>query len=544
MEFPHSTPNLNRKKNLEISWTKRDLFLLKTVFEIGQEHIFDGMDDSNLGLLSLQTQLKWLDDIETFFCSMQGLGGLQKKIEELCQNRLKIAPKSIPFEPHYLKDGMQSIENGILLQRQLVEIMVLGGAAERLNFLDSVTNKPLPAFLYPFMGKTLLEWFFLDLEAKEGLYHQKTDEKFFTPVVLMASSAKDNIRYLEDYLESENYFNRPKESIEIVLQPMVPYVDLKGRWVVDQEFHLEKGPCGHGAIWKLLKGSKTVQTFLGEKKWGLIRQINNPILSFYNTLPLLLDTLFRSNQHLSILVTDPLEGAKEGKIIQREDGRLVNFEYIFSSTKELFGFANVNAIAFSLDLLPSMVQHNPYPGLLLNFKSSLKARLEMSMQDMLETMDKSIAVHQVRQKALLPIKNSSGSMETRLWAFEKFQHGLGEFFQVEQGIFLLHPIYTKTKAWLQNTRIGHGVFLQINRQGVELIDCSIEGALILEIRTKKLISVRLKNVRIENRGLDFSSKNHSTENFIFTDSCKIVVESDEDVEISNLVFQESACLTI
>ena len=169
MEFPHSTPNLNRKKNLEISWTKRDLFLLKTVFEIGQEHIFDGMDDSNLGLLSLQTQLKWLDDIETFFCSMQGLGGLQKKIEELCQNRLKIAPKSIPFEPHYLKDGMRSIENGILLQRQLVEIMVLGGAAERLNFLDSVTNKPLPAFLYPFMGKTLLEWFFLDLEAKEGL---------------------------------------------------------------------------------------------------------------------------------------------------------------------------------------------------------------------------------------------------------------------------------------------------------------------------------------------------------------------------------------
>lgn len=544
MEFPHSIPILNRKKNLEISWTKRDLFLLKTIFDIGQGHIFDGMDDSNLGLLSLQTQLKWLDDLETFFSSMQGLQGLQKKIEELCQNRDQIAPKSTPFKPHYLKDGVQSIENGIVLQRQLVEIMVLGGAAERLNFLDTVTNKPLPAFLYPFMGRTLLEWFFLDLEAKEKLYHRKTDEKFFTPVVLMASSAKDNIRHLEDYLESVNYFNRPKESIEIVLQPMVPYVDSKGRWVVDQELNLEKGPCGHGAVWKLLKGSKIVQTFLGEKKWGLIRQINNPVLSFYDTLPLLVDTLVQSGQHISILVTEPLEGAKEGKIIQKEDGRLVNFEYIFSSAKELFGFANVNAIAFSLDQLPSMVQHNPYPGLLLNFKSSLRARVEMSMQDMLESMDKSIAVYQERQKALLPIKNSSGFIETKLWAFEKFQEGFREFFQVKQGIFLLHPFYTKTKAWLQNTLIAPGGFLQIHQQGVELIDCSIQGALIVEIRTKKLISIRLKNVKVENRGVDFSHKNHTTENFVFIGCCKIIVNSEKDVEISDLILKEGTCFNI
>ena len=544
MEFPHSKPILNRKKNLEISWTKRDLFLLETVFEIGQGHIFNGIDESDLGILSLQTQLKWLDDLETFFCSIQGLKGLQKKIEELCRNPVKLAPKSTPFQPYSLKEGAQSTENGILLQGQLVEIMVLGGAAERLNFFDSLTNKPLPAFLYPFMGKTLLEWFFLDLEAKEELYYKKTNKKIYTPVVLMASNAKDNVRHLENYLESENYFNRPKETIEIVLQPMVPYVDSKGMWVVNQELNLEKGPCGHGAIWKLLKESKIIQTFSNEKKWGLIRQINNPILSFYDTMPLFVDTLFRSNQHLSILVTEPLEGAKEGKVVKKEDGRLVNFEYIFSPTRDLFGFANVNAIAFSLDQLPFMVQDNPYPGLLLNFKNSFKARLEMTMQDILESTEKSIAVYQVRQKALLPIKNSSGPLETKLWAFEKFQEGFREFFQVEHGTFLLHPFYTKTKAWLQNTQLAPDVFLEINRKGVELIDCSIQGALIIEIRTKKSIAVRLKNVKVENRGLDFLNKDHSTENFVFASSCKILIDSEKDVEISDLVFKEGACFNI
>lgn len=544
MEFPHSTAALNLKKNLEISWTKRDLFLLKTVYEIGQGHIFEGFDSSNLATLSLQAQLKWLDQLDTFFSGMQGLKGLQKKIEELCQNPQKTAPNSTPFEPYYLKNNEESFQNGIRLQRNLVEILVLGGAAERLNFTDDKTNKPLPAFLYPFMGKTLLEWFFLDLEAKEELCKRQTNDKFYTPVLLMASSVKDNIHLLKDYLKKQNYFNRPKESIEILMQPMVPYVDPTGKWIKDQEFNLEKGPCGHGAVWKLLKESKTVQTLPNEKKWGLIRQINNPILSFYDTIPLLIDALNQTKRKLSILVTEPVKGAKEGKIIQKEDGRLVNFEYIFSSSQELFGFANVNAIAFSLNQLMLMIQQAPYPGVLLNFKGSHKARLEMSMQDMLEVMDQSLAVYQVREKALLPIKNGVGYLETKAWALEKFQQGFRDFFQIEKGIFILHPFYTRTKVWLNNTTLEPGVFLQIDHQGVEFVDCSIKGALIIEIRAKKPLTIRFKNVKVENQGLDKKNIDCLSDQFSFLASCKIIVETEKDLEIQNLLLKDGVLLKL
>lgn len=402
------------KKEKKTSFTKeeRENYLKKTVFEIGQGHIFETFLNGKLDQLRWQSLMLWLDEIDRFFFPIGGVKGLEKKIIEMLHHEVEIPFEAYPYSPKKPDFDENNFKKGISYQKNIIEVVVLGGTAERLNFKDEVTQEPLPAFLYPFMEKTLLEWIILDIQSKERLMEELFGESKLTPIVLMTSASKNNKELLLSFLEEKRFFDRPKSSFCLLEQPLVPYVDRQGKWCLDELQNIQKAPCGHGAVWKLLHDSKELQNVLKEKTHVLVRQINNPILSFFDTLPLFVQTTLDSPVDLSLLVTDTLPGAKEGKIILKKNGRFTNLEYIHNEVSDLFGFANVNAIIMKLNVLNSSVLQNPFPGFLLNFKGKEKARPEMSMQNIVDSIENVLVVHFPRQCAISAIKREGKGLET------------------------------------------------------------------------------------------------------------------------------------
>ena len=401
-----------KKKTPQGNASKKEKTLFKTLLEIGQSHILQEFTETPLDTLRIESLENWVQQLELFFQPMGGLIGMQKKIGELLYSKEKNIPECTPFEPKFLKFEKEKWLKGIYLQQNLLEIVVLGGAAERLNFVDEWTGEPLPAFLYPFLGKPLLEWILLDIESKERLYFEYFQKTILTPILFMTSASKKNRDLLEQFLESKNYFNRPKESFHFTEQPLVPYVDRSGKWCLDSFKNVDKGPCGHGAIWSLLVHMETFQGLKKEKTHALIRQINNPLLCFFESLPLYTEAAIESKSDFSLLVTDCATGTKEGKIVQKKGGGFTNIEYVHVEQNELEGYANVNAIMVKLETIEQHVHKDPYPGLLLNFKNEEKARLEMSMQNLVDVIDGVLVCHLPRELALAAIKKGGKGIET------------------------------------------------------------------------------------------------------------------------------------
>ncbi|NBU62429.1 MAG: hypothetical protein EBS28_01360, partial [Chlamydiae bacterium] len=105
-------------------------------------------------------------------------------------------------------------------------------------------------------------------------------------------------------------------------------------------------------------------------------------------------------------------GTKEGKIVQKKGGGFTNIEYVHVEQNELEGYANVNAIMVKLETIEQHVHKDPYPGLLLNFKNEEKARLEMSMQNLVDVIDGVLVCHLPRELALAAIKKGGKGIET------------------------------------------------------------------------------------------------------------------------------------
>ncbi|MFZ4772795.1 MAG: UTP--glucose-1-phosphate uridylyltransferase [Chlamydiia bacterium] len=517
--------------------TDRENTLVETVFEINQGHIFSFFDGGTISELRLQNLLIWLDEIDQFFLKLGGLRGFQQKISALLEPEKTILPALIPYEPLRLVENEQTFQGGILLQEDLVEIIVLGGAAERLNFIDQATLEPLPAFLYPFMGKPLLEWLVEDVISRETLFHEKTLRHVTTPIIFMTSMSKNNHELLKKYLISKDFFGRSSESFIFLDQPLVPYVDRHGFWLLDAGKNVIKNPCGHGALWNLLLKTGTLDRIEMAKKFALIRQINNPMTAFFDSIPLFLKNVEQAKGKFSILCTDAIPGMKEGKILRLEGGNFTNFEYTQEYGAHLEGFSNVNAIVVSLDRLKHEIEKDPFPGLLLNFKGGDRARFEMSMQNLMDKMQDVCVCYLDRAFAIQAIKRGGEGIETRLMAFDHLQKLYSRKFLSEssctQTTLVLHPHITRSNQWWVESKIANHSFMKLDLLFFEAENCFLDGAFIAESSTGKG-KVILKGVKIINRGICSSPNDLAEGDVSFHEVLHIEFEGEGTCLIQNI----------
>jgi len=395
--------------------------ILKSLVAIGQEdHLFpssEGTYDFSEKLFAL---LEELFSVEVFYKEIGGIVGyhwilfsflFQEK--HLAQDRgYYHRPSGIDISSEN-PNVRESIYEGIISLPLLSEIYPVGGAADRLKWIDPETQEPLPASKLIFCGYSLLEGLIRDLQAREYLYFKLFGRQVRVPVAMMTSSEKENHRHVVSLCEEKKWFGRSKDFFRFFCQPVVPTMNKLGKWCLRGSMKLVMKPGGHGVLWKAAKQEGIFDWLesLGIKK-TLIRQINNPIAGTDYGLLAFCGIGFRMDKAFGFASCPRQVQSAEGiniliekKFPTHSTFCLTNIEYCdFSKCSiedvpresgTLFSQfpSNTNILFADIASIKEAVKHWPIPGMLVNLKmlsytdeeghlqTEEVARLESTMQN-------------------------------------------------------------------------------------------------------------------------------------------------------------------
>ena len=351
-----------------------------------------------------------LAEVDHFYAELGGVVGYHLQVLRLLS--VKEEALNARFHSPFFIDISQktkevevAIEDGIRAMPLLCEMYPLGGAADRLHLVDDRSGRELPAARLKFAQQTLLGWLLRDLEAREYLYFKRTGKILTTPVAIMTSHEKDNRIHIQNILETNGWFGRPKESFNLFVQPLVPTVNQLGNWLWSTPWRLLLKPGGHGAIWKLAKDQGVFDWFRRfGAKYALVRQINNPLagldyglLAFFGIGVLQQKSFGFASCPRPCLSAEGMNVLVERKI---RDG----YSYVVSNVEytdfEKYAIAdrplipgqpysrftsNTNILFTELSAIESAVKKCPFPGLIINLKKKandeMAGRLESAMQN-------------------------------------------------------------------------------------------------------------------------------------------------------------------
>ncbi|GKC70367.1 UTP--glucose-1-phosphate uridylyltransferase 3, chloroplastic, partial [Tanacetum coccineum] len=300
----------------------------------------DKFDGNAEVLLSLNSLLRTLRDVDEFYNCIGGIVGYQLMVLELLSQSvhgekndnfqhvnnsnslgldvLEIHPPSVLDLSQDTEYAAQAALWGIEGLPQLGEIYPLGGSADRLGFVDSVTGECLPAAMLPYCGRTLLEGLIRDLQDFNLHLHYDTiftvskqlfnisrlgtfyiskffGEQWINSCAIMTSLGKDiPFQHIQLLCERSNGLDRVDLSfllfdtgcLNCVCQPLVPAVSAEdGQWLTKGQFVPICKPGGHGMIWKLAYDKGVFRWFRDHRRKGAtVRQVSNVVAATDLTL--------------------------------------------------------------------------------------------------------------------------------------------------------------------------------------------------------------------------------------------------------------------
>ncbi|MCP5492588.1 MAG: UTP--glucose-1-phosphate uridylyltransferase [Chlamydiales bacterium] len=521
------------------SFNNKQLLMLYLLVAIGQaEHVLEWPTRSEDAAEKLKTLLDDLWAVEQFYAPIGGVIGYHKSALALLQKPQAAseqhfdAPEGIDLTKSS-KRHREALLHAIEHWGDFAEVYPVGGAADRLQLKSVQSYQSLPAARLSFAGKPLLVGMLRDLEAREFLHYKLYGKQLNTPVVMMTSPEKDNAAHIAAICQENGWFGRPKSSIKLLIQPLVPMLDENGCWVRSNPLELLLKPGGHGAIWQLMVQEKVFDWLMmrGAKSLHL-RQINNPIAAIDSGALQFLGLGHMHHKAFGFASCLRLVGAAEGVNIIRRDSKgrfaLTNIEYC---SFERFGLqdkarapgdpysvfpSNTNILYADISKAKLTAERYPLPGLLLNFRNHGKkkvARIEAMMQNIAdaytapskEALPTYITFNE-RYKTISTTKRkfSKGSpwLETPEGCFydllKNAQDLLGEHCKMklpklneedffDNGppfIFLYHPalgpIYSIIEQKICGGQIVKGSELVLEIADISLKNLHLDGSLIIE----------------------------------------------------------------
>ncbi len=396
---------------------------LLSIIAIGEgNHVFRGWDQEKELEKKLDALAKHFLQIESFYDSIGGIVGYHLTVLQLINQTEETSSHNETYlQPPWFDisrgrdERDQYVQWGIQGMPEMAEIYPVGGAGDRLNLIDPITNEALPAAELRFSGYSLIELLIRDLQAREFLYKKVAGKTLITPVVLMTSVEKDNDQRIRSICERNHWFGRPKEAFYFITQPMVPIITIEGHWSLSRPFELFCKPGGHGVVWKLMEDQGAFEWLKNQgKSKALVRQINNPIAGVDDGIFAFTGIGLHYNKAFGFASCPRFVNASEGMnvlIKKTENGkdcfRLSNIEYTDFKKKGIKDVsdkqrsnyscfpANTNVLFVDLEKVRARVPSCPVPGMLINLKTKAKsidfngncrlikaARLESTMQNM------------------------------------------------------------------------------------------------------------------------------------------------------------------
>ena len=431
-------------KVIGLSLTVKDQLILKSILVINQDHLFYPLNKEHI-----QNLLNDLYPVESFYQSIGGIVGyhammlslLSKHTLSYEDNRYE-QPEGVNIAQEDSSTCKYTLE-GLYALPYLAEIYPVGGAADRLQLMDTATHSSLPAAKLEFCGRSLLEGLIRDLQAKEYLYFKLFGKQLTTPIAMMTSEEKNNHLHIVSICEQSKWFGRSKAFFRFFQQPLVPVLNGKGKWLQTQNSRILRKPGGHGMLWKTAIEQK-VFTWLTSQGYTkiLIRQINNPVASVDYGLLAFCGIGYKENKQFGFASCLRLLKAAEGINVlcvnKKKQCCLTNIEYCDlekfhikdlplkeGSSYSRF-FSNTNILFADLKAIEEVTKNCPIPGMLVNQKKTCFinkeghleeckiARLESMMQNIAECfsanqIDKlgSFLSYNLRHKTISTVKKKS-----------------------------------------------------------------------------------------------------------------------------------------
>ncbi|MBA3237200.1 MAG: UTP--glucose-1-phosphate uridylyltransferase [Parachlamydiaceae bacterium] len=384
---------------------QKTTLVIKVLLALGQgTSLFKqiGIVDSKVD--SLKHLLKPFLDVEHHYAFMGGLAGYYHEVIKLIEKNQKplifnSTSKLTPIPSLKKPPGLDlSVENkqtllalrmGIESLPCIAEICPIGGAGDRLNLKDEITQEPLPAAILHMGGFSLLEGLIRDLQAQEYLYWKIYDKQLIIPLAMMTSDEKDNDAQISSVFQKNTYFGRTQESFRRFIQPLVPLITENGDFAVSKPLEVRLKPGGHGMLWKLAIENGIFEwfRFLGKEKMA-IRQINNPIAAIDMALLAFLGLGCAHHKSFGFLSCERLPDTAEGMLVLRESKTETGFSYSISNieytdikniekssshVEESYSKfpANTNILFADLNTMETLIKKLPLPGILINMKSKV-----------------------------------------------------------------------------------------------------------------------------------------------------------------------------
>lgn len=382
--------------------------------------------------------------VESFYKDIGGIVGYHTTMLELIEKEKRgDTQQAAHFHrpPGYdistlTKEVQQWVRAGIEALPHLAELYPVGGAADRLQLIDTESQLPLPAAKLLFLGYSLLEGLVRDVQAREYLYYKLFGLQITTPIAMMTSQEKDNHEQVRTICEQKQWFGRRKETFHFICQPLVPLMDNEGNWCQTANGKFASKPGGHGVIWKLCVESGIFVTWEKEGKSKiLVRQINNPLAGCDHGLLAFLGIGHSQDKAFGFASCPRQIGAAEGVNVLIEEQKNENTSYCLTNIEycdfKRLGIedkpqdadssysclpSNTNILFADIQKIKEAVTKCPIPGMIVNFKTIQErqvARLESTMQNIADYFQdakpeelQSFLTYNVRHKTISTIKKA------------------------------------------------------------------------------------------------------------------------------------------
>ncbi|MBM3207248.1 MAG: hypothetical protein FJZ57_01390 [Chlamydiae bacterium] len=442
------------KKIME-NLSKEDAFIIKSIIVIDQQDQL--LDQKNLSDDAFQERfedlIRYLHTVEDFYSEIGGIIGYHySMLCLLCQLEVSTSSEQVYYHSPDMIDISMEIDSvhdaifySIEKMSSIAEIYPVGGAADRLNLVDPSSGQPLPAAELMFCGKTLLERLVVDVQVKEYLYYKLKGDQLCIPIAMMTSTEKDNHRRILQLCEKHKYFNRPKESFFFFCQPLVPTINIEGKWGMKGTMQPLLRPGGHGVIWKLARDSGCFNWMKQQNVQKiLVRQINNPIAAEDYGLYAFSGIGLKNDLTIGFCSCPRVVKSAEGTnvLVEKENNlqktyTLTNIEYCdfqkygisdepINAESNYSKFpSNTNLLFLDLGKLQEALKETPIPGMLINLKKisflddegarkeQLLARLESMMQNIADSFSEDHLVYKGEMKgAYITFNHRSKTIST------------------------------------------------------------------------------------------------------------------------------------
>ncbi len=609
--FPVTTQYLEKHKSLQTAiaaLSEKERYAIYALLAVGQEGVLQRVQMGKTKSFGKLT--KYLIDLEEFYPEIGGIVGYHIMCLRLLAQKGVKKKKGRYLSPNSrditkcTESVRENILTGIRNLPKLAEIYPVGGAADRLSPRNEETGVFQIAATLEFAEKTLLQRLIEDVQAREFLYWKLFGKQICVPIALMSSEEKNGTKHLLQMLDEKKWLGRKKEDFFLFAQPLVPTMNCEGDWCINENKELLTKPGGHGVVWKLAKQSGAL-VWLKEKgrTKALVRQINNLIAGTDYGLLAFLGIGFQEDKDFGFAACPRAEGVSEGVnvVIETEEGFcLTNIEYCdfeHFQVEEEDLLANTNLLFVDLNVIESLLESNPIPGMLVNAKKMKTKdlqggviekeilRLESTMQNIADALveekmqKRTFITCNKRRKTISPVKKEfafgSSMLQTpeqcyldflenardlleNFCGFEvpRLREPLSFFLSGPPFIFLYHPTlgpqYEIIGQKLRNGRLTMGAEIQLQIAELYVENLDVDGS--LQVTSDAIMGHRdgdgylhysdrtgkcvLKNVRVRNSGINReASRSFWKDEIVHREKCEIFIEESGEFYAKDVILR-------